>query len=55
MEERRGVRDLFYMKDTKWYYIGTYQWTGQAAFQYKEIRKLIFPVRAVHELRGINT
>lgn len=55
MEGRRGVRDLFYMKDKKWYYIGTYQWTGQAVFQYKEIRKLIFPVRAIHELPGIDT
>ncbi|KAL1952054.1 hypothetical protein VTO73DRAFT_1203 [Trametes versicolor] len=50
MEERRGVRDLFYMKDKKWYYIGTYQWTGQAVFQYKEIRKLIFP--HMHHLRS---
>ncbi|OJT12678.1 hypothetical protein TRAPUB_10776 [Trametes pubescens] len=43
MEEHNGVRDFFYMKELQWYYLGTYQWAGQAIYPCNELRALINP------------
>lgn len=37
MEGHQGVRDLFCLKKAKWYYIGTYEWAGQACSPYKKL------------------
>lgn len=48
--EDRGVRDFFYMKDFRWYYLGTYQWIGQSVVPQKDIRALIFSMSPIVKL-----
>lgn len=48
--EERGVRDLFYMNDLKWFYLGTYEWMGQTVVPQKNIRDLIHSVSFIIKL-----
>ena len=44
IERRNGARDLFYLEDRTWHYLGTYEFVGQAILPSGEIRGLLHSV-----------
>ncbi|KAI0662719.1 hypothetical protein C8Q70DRAFT_1128762 [Cubamyces menziesii] len=49
IERRNGARDLFYLEDRTWHYLGTYEFVGQAILPSGEIRGLLHS--HMHHLR----